>query len=166
MNKPLYQVIDIFSKEVVMTDTSVAIALQLKVSKRTILHAQQHDRRVKGRYKITNTGESIDLHPLHEIENFKQTEEFTFQTEKLLMRKKKKVVTSTVLPKRRNGQSEQRKERIEETAGLREATFKETVLNAQNYVVTNTYFKNKKGVFLLKTFAHGKKEEFSHLITH
>ena len=163
MNKPIYQVIDIFTKDVVMTDTSSAIALQLKISKRTVLHAQQCGRKVKGRYKITNTGESLDLHPLHEIENFKQKEEFTFQTEKLLMRKKKKVVTSTVLPKRRNSASEERKERIEETSGLRDVTYRETVLNAQDYVVTNIY--TKAGV-LLRTFAHGKKEVFSHLITH
>ena len=146
MSKPIYKVIEIGNPEILFKGTSGEVAKAYNTNERNVRKVAKENRIFSHRYHIIKTTETTQ-----NVRDYNAPS------------KSKKINRSTVLPKRRNSASEERKERIEETAGLRDVTYRETVLNAQDYVVTNVY--TYKGD-LLRTFAHGKKEHFLHLITH
>jgi hypothetical protein len=144
MSKPIYEIIK--DNIVIFSGTSGEIAKHFNVT----------------RLSIRKSAATISKNFISEYKINKTTSVKENNTKKVI--RVKKVITSTVMPKRRNKEPEKRRAIVEETSGLIDKTFNETIINKQGYVVTNTYFKRKNEVFLYKTYAHGHKDNFSHLI--
>lgn len=144
MSKPIYKVVQIGNPEILFKGTSGEVAKAYNTNERNVRKIAKENRIFSHRYHIIKTTETTQ-----NVRDYNAPS------------KSKKISRSTVLPKRRNSQTSERKERIEETAGLREMTIKETIVNKHGFVITNTY--TKDGV-LLRTFAYGKEEHFSHLL--